>query len=120
MPASRLWPYRAGIALVAGVVEPGGDMPVMGNPELFPGKTALVAGMFDDHETAGIDVPEAAGYNAADAPCAVMSTVQGQARFIPDLFGRQPVARVRDVGRVAQDRIETPVAQVAEPVRLFE
>ena len=87
---------------------------------MFPDKTTLVAGMFDDYESTRIDVSGPVGNDGSDTGCTVMATVECQARLIPDLFGRQPGVRIPDIGRIADNRIETLVVQVPEPVRLLE
>ncbi len=60
----------------------------MENPELFPDKTTLVVGMFDDYEPTRIDVSGPVGNDGSDTGCTVMAAVERQARLMPDLFGR--------------------------------
>ena len=86
---------------MAGQITAGGDIPVTADPELLSDKIALVAGVFDDHESARVDMPETARNDDADTVDALMSAVQGKARFMANFVGRRRRAGELHVGGIA-------------------
>lgn len=67
---------------MAGVIQPGVDVPVTVKTELLPDKPALVMTVFHQHETTRIEVAQPTSDDDAEAGCAVMTAIQGEPGFM--------------------------------------